>query len=74
MDGSAVAAELHLVHKKDGYTMEEALAKPDGFAVLGIFIKVPCPCSKVIRSRGVADRKWGRRTRAGPTSTRTWPS
>lgn len=42
MDGEAFAGELHLVHwDKSKYgSFAEAAGKPDGLAVLGVFLKV----------------------------------
>ncbi|KAL3109171.1 hypothetical protein niasHT_013951 [Heterodera trifolii] len=39
VDGQHFDAELHLVHIKEGLTLEEALRTPDGLAVVGIFYK-----------------------------------
>ena len=41
MDGKSFSAELHLVHYNTKYgDLGNAVDKPDGLAVLGMFIKV----------------------------------
>lgn len=40
IDGKYYPVELHLVHVKEGYTLAEDLEKPDGIAVVGVFMKI----------------------------------
>ncbi|XP_053605704.1 carbonic anhydrase 2-like [Plodia interpunctella] len=40
IDGIKYPLEIHMVHIKTGLTVEEALARPDGLAVLGIMAQV----------------------------------
>uniref|UniRef100_A0A8C4WHF1 Carbonic anhydrase n=1 Tax=Gopherus evgoodei TaxID=1825980 RepID=A0A8C4WHF1_9SAUR len=45
IDGERYAMELHIVHRKEGFsTTEQAVADQEGLAVLGFFIKVKVSC------------------------------
>ena len=40
INGEEFPMEMHIVHKKVGLTLEEALATPDGLAVVGQMFEV----------------------------------
>jgi carbonic anhydrase len=40
LDGSHYPLEVHLVHVKEGLTLEQALGQSNGIAVLGIFYQI----------------------------------